>query len=106
MLRSRMLRLAMLAFSALWFGLLVPVHQRGVIRVAGTAASWRTCCATSTRDESKQKPLGSPSGSGCAVCQFIATLDLPPAIVIDVPSLGLLATTPVVAHASSVTAAF
>lgn len=91
-MRCRSLRIALLVVIAAWFGVVVPLHPRGIVRLAGACeAEGRACCrpvGTSTREDpskSKHVPV-----DGCAVCQFVATLDLPPAIGIDVPPLGLI----------------
>lgn len=87
--RSRRLRISLLLFLLLWFGVVIPLHPRGVIRLAGACSEGgRACCRQSKGPDHDRKPL---NGSGdCAICYFVATLDLPPAITIDLPKLGLL----------------
>jgi hypothetical protein len=93
-MRCRALRIAMLCFVVLWFEILLPVHTRGQILLAGSEGASHSCCGKTSpiktdcnsKDESRQQP--SPRGrQQCAICQFIATLDIPPAVMIDVPAL-------------------
>jgi hypothetical protein len=107
---SRVLRWIVLAFACLWFGALVPVHQRGQIQLPGpglTACQGGACekpeapvpachkkkaCEHPSHDG--QQPATddkSPGKSGnCAVCHFIAGLHAPPPAAIYVEQLGLL----------------
>jgi hypothetical protein len=91
-MRSLALRWLVLLFTGAWFGVLVPMHQRGAIQLPGAPAS---CCAH--RDVADRACHKGPSksdapaknGSGnCAVCYFVATLDLPASVMLDVPPLG------------------
>jgi hypothetical protein len=82
--RSRGLRILLTLFCAAWFGVLLPVHRRGQIRIPGVDAA-RACCEPGARQGPKHAP---PRDAGnCAVCYVIATLDLPAAIVNDAPAL-------------------
>lgn len=96
-MQSRALRIAALAWVGLWFGLLVPWHTRGAVQLPGKNASlpsFTTCCAPSKPADtaSKDSPLdkGGPA-SNCAVCHFIATLDIPLPTVFYEPFLGTAA---------------
>lgn len=96
-MQSRALRIAVLAWVGLWFGLLVPWHTRGAVQLPGKNASgpsFTTCCATSKPDDtaSQESPLdkGGPA-SNCAVCHFIATLDIPLPTVFYEPLSGTVA---------------
>ena len=92
-MRCRALRIAMLCFVILWFEVLLPAHTRGQIVLAGSEPASRSCCGNlgatkncaSLPDGRKQQPLR--SRGQCAVCHFIATLDLPPSVMLDVPGM-------------------
>jgi hypothetical protein len=80
----RALHWLVLSFATLWFGVLVPVHNRGQIAVAGSGG-----CATgaipschSTKVPCHRQLPGSPAqpARACAVCFFIAGLDAPPPV--------------------------
>ena len=75
----------------MWFGVVVPLHPRGIIKLGGSCgdAGGRACCQATKASghDSKQKP----ADPNCAICYFVATLDLPPAMGMDVPPLGLVA---------------
>src|SRR5437868_1238859 len=87
---SRSFRIALLVFETLWFGVLVPWHTRGQIALPGDTSSRSTCCdRPSARHDSEPVQKHTPRSRTCAVCQFIATLDLPPQIVLEAPRLGL-----------------
>jgi hypothetical protein len=101
-MRLPALRWLVLVFTCAWFGVLVPVHQRGAIQLPGSAA--HACCMKPGGDavagaasvpachrkaatEDKDAPAGKSSGN-CAVCYFVAGLDLPAPVMLDVPPLG------------------
>lgn len=92
-LRSRPLRLVILAFQALWLNAIVPGHTRGVVQVAGSECQAcgqapdrpvaRPCChpgAAAARD-ARRVPLPADPASHCAICHFAAMLS--PAIAVD-----------------------
>jgi hypothetical protein len=91
-MRSRGLRWVVLAFTCLWFGVLLPVHQRGRITLPGAecaaasaltaaAAASHSCCPTPGH---KSPDAPAPDSRACAVCYYIATLDLPPAMGLEI----------------------
>jgi hypothetical protein len=102
-MRLPVLRWLVLLFTCAWFGVLVPVHNRGAIQLPGSGG--HACCtkpAEAVADASVPAchrkaaakphcPTDQPSkGSGnCAVCYFVAGLDLPVPVMLDVPPLGL-----------------
>ena len=112
---SPLLRWSVLAFACLWFGMLVPVHQRGQIQLPGPAVA---ACDTGTCPQSNPVPAchtkksasqcdhkghttpddapATPKrgGGGCAVCHFIAGLHAPPPAVVYEANLGLLESRP------------
>ena len=89
-MRSRLLRISLIAIMTVWFGVVVPLHPRGIIKLGGscTETAARPCCQApkSTSHDSQRKP----ATSDCAICYFLATLDLPPAIALDIPKLGFV----------------
>jgi hypothetical protein len=105
----RITRIFVLGFACLWFGMLVPIHQRGQIQLPGPGFA-RADGATDTKAHcpggpnapchAKQKarpgsapgdgPAEDAAGGGCAVCHFIAGLDLPAPIDLGIAPLGFL----------------
>jgi len=88
-MRSRALRISLLMLLTVWFGVVVPLHPRGIIKLPGACEGGRACCQgskSSRHDESLPKP----TSSDCAICYFVAALDLPPAIGMELPKLGLV----------------
>jgi len=98
-MRSCRLQIAVLIFVATWFGLVLPGHQRGLIKVPGaeaTASADGGCCA------SRCEPTGEPAPGGdaprpakdptrhCAVCTIIAMM-LEVAVYQPPPTLHTLA---------------
>ena len=89
-----------LGFACLWFGMLVPVHQRGQIQLPGASASAGTGGHCSRPDApchkkgaGKGEPGKPPKDRGnCAVCHFIVGLHAPPPVTVYVARLGLLET--------------
>ena len=96
----------MLAAAVLWFGMVLPGHERGAIRVPGaqsksadTTACERTCCHRTSSNPDERGIPESPidSGGDCAVCHLIGTLDTPtPPILAPVQAdlIALVATAP------------
>ena len=88
-----------LGFACLWFGMLVPVHQRGQIQLPGasaTAAAESHCnrpdaaCHRKAKD-GQPAPVKPGSSKNCAVCHFIiAGLHAPPPVTWYVERLGLV----------------
>ena len=105
----RVTRILVLGFTCLWFGVLVPVHQRGAIRLPGPAAvaaagptSPTHCgraeaglpCHRAPADPGSSPDAPADGGGGCAVCHFIAGLDVPLPVTTGIEPLGLLASLP------------
>ena len=103
----RALHWLVLGFTTLWFGVLVPVHNRGEMAVAGAydgcaehdtaAAPVRACHRVADAPPAKhghcpdQGPDSAPRpGRACAVCFFIAGLDAPPPVSLIETRLGLV----------------
>lgn len=92
LMRRPALRWLVLLFTCAWFGVLLPVHNRGAIQLPGSPGP--TCCQRVTspskpchQTPGKDCPPGKPAGN-CAVCYFVAGLDLPVPVMLDVPPLG------------------
>ena len=99
-----------LCFAALWFGVLVPVHNRGQIAVPGSGRPCHSTAAASCHHRGPgQTPGPAPDptpkrGSACAVCFFIAGLDTPPPVTTVEHLFGLAADGPVAEPAFPTTA--
>jgi hypothetical protein len=90
--RHRALRFSLLALIAVWFGVVVPLHPRGAIRLGRACAvesPAKGCCHPGKAPAREHKPK--PADPQCAVCHFLATLDVPPAVGMDVPAPTLVA---------------
>ena len=85
----RALRWLVLGFATLWFGVLVPVHNRGQIAVAGSGCDSAPACHASRPPCHQQAPdpPARPTRA-CAVCYFIAGLDAPPPVTVVETLLG------------------
>jgi hypothetical protein len=95
-MRSRTLRIAILIFQALWLGVLVPGHRRGVVALPGEQnfaafSSERSCCAVdgSEHRHLPQVPCSRDPAKHCAICHLAMRLSTPPAIDIVLPPCGL-----------------
>ncbi|HEX4792545.1 MAG TPA: hypothetical protein VH370_02070 [Humisphaera sp.] len=85
-MRNRGLRISVLIFAALWFGVLLPVHTRGQIALPGDQSACEqahSCCASS--HEGHPTPDAPRKSHSCAVCYLIATLDLPAPMTVNAP---------------------
>jgi hypothetical protein len=85
---SRALRIAILLFEAVWLNIIVPGHTRGIVAFRSGTDDCPICPACATRSTcpccAGKVPAGSPRNptpvdrSNCAICQFMASLSLPP----------------------------
>lgn len=97
-LRSRALRLAVLAFQAVWLNAVVPGHRRGAVQVPGEACtacqpSQPQQCCPEMADPSPARPaapLSKDPAAHCAICYFAAMLSPPPAVECAPPVHRLL----------------
>ena len=88
-MQSRAVHWLVLWFATLWFGVLVPVHNRGEIKLPGTAgAAAHQCCPTEPPNHGGDAPVPAAPQSTCAVCFFIATLDVAPPVTVAPVRLG------------------
>lgn len=95
-MRSRALRIAILLFQALWLNVIVPGHQRGVVRLPGedcpecreVATAQPACCEDEPREKHPAKPQRDPA-LHCAICYFAARLSPAPFVDLTPPPLRL-----------------
>ncbi len=92
---SRPFRILVLLFVVAWFGVILPGHTRGVVKLPGTTSchaavdtdsKTQTCCATKKSEQSPAK-----SGS-CAICFFVMGLMFVTPTSFDFAMLGLVGT--------------
>ena len=77
----RAINWSVVLFALSWFGVLVPVHNRGQIAPLGTehCANDHACCASKAKHgEGPGKESRPQPARACAVCFFIAALHTPP----------------------------
>ena len=109
-MHSRRLRWLVLGFACLWFGVLVPIHQRGQIKLPGPRLSERAHAASlpshcsrmgdplSHCHKQQQTPgqathdnnSSDASPDDCAVCHYILGLCFVAPVTFDFAPLGLL----------------
>src|SRR5437764_11403827 len=90
---SRWFKLALLAYVAVWFSVVVPGHQRGQVALPGARVASAGCCAdlpVARHGAAPVAPHRLPASRGCAICFFAAHLSVPPAIDIAQTPLGFL----------------
>ena len=85
-MHSRWLRIFLLAFNAVWFGVVVPGHQRGCILVGRSADATSPTALKNVPSCHKPKEGSQSPGqkaplkrSTCAICLFASTIEPPPA---------------------------
>ena len=123
----RLVRWFVLCFAVAWFGVLVPVHNRGQIAVPGTepmAFAGAACHAEHAAAAPAAQPAHSchsarparcdhhapdpdpapKRGGSCAVCFFLAGLDAPPPVTTVEHLFGIVREAHVAEPASPVTA--
>jgi len=101
-MRSRSLRILLLAVFSLWFGVIVPGHERGAICVPGadtdsskSCHAEKTCGSCHETPADSQTPADDPNPSShCAICHLIGVLDAPTTIHFVIPEAELLACLP------------
>ena len=69
----------------IWTGIIIPIHTRGVIPVAGSVNQHSCCDAEATRTRDNQKPA---QPTNCAVCELTAKLSTPITFTIDLRPTG------------------
>lgn len=93
-MHSRTLRVAFILLWSVWFGLIIPGHQRGIVALPGTQQASGECPVLGG-DSVQASCCKSQPGRGdpvrhCAICKLVAMLDIPAAVNNDVPPLGLV----------------
>jgi hypothetical protein len=97
-MRGRFGTWVVLAWAIAWFGAVLPGHQRGAVQLPEgrqTAAGHATAsqvepaigCPMCAGGDSPDAPSDAPPRGRCALCQLLATLDVPPAVVLTCPPL-------------------
>lgn len=126
-MRSSPLRILLLAIFGLWFGVIVPGHERGVITVPGfmpacheasceesagfaEATPMPACggCPIEARakakecreKESREKDSKRQRAQHCAVCQSVGVLGAPVVILFAPPTVELIGCLPLPAYQS------
>jgi hypothetical protein len=100
-MNSRLLRCILLGFTCLWFGMLVPMHQRGQIQLPGSEREQASdagvgCCQKASKPSchngksSKDGKPAAPNPGNCAVCHFIVGLHAPPPVTFVETRHGLV----------------
>ncbi|MFI4859096.1 MAG: hypothetical protein ACIAXF_00300 [Phycisphaerales bacterium JB063] len=88
-------RWLVLLWFALWMGVVMPGHTRGVVRLPGMADTQDApscCCNTDSTCDLGAQDEDAPADPAkcCAVCYFNATLNTPPPLTFYTPYLGQL----------------
>lgn len=91
----RALHWLVLCFATAWFAVLVPVHNRGEIRLPGATPSGEAIAGHCHQSAPTQPidPCHDPaqeSPGSCAVCYFVTTLDAPPPVTLIEARLGFV----------------
>jgi hypothetical protein len=88
----RAVGILLILFQALWFNIIVPGHQRGVVQLPGTGGAPRCCCCAGESAIGVKGKQQTPEdrAKNCAVCFFSAHVSLPPVFTFDHALLRLL----------------
>lgn len=87
---QRFFTLGLILFQLVWFNLIVPGHQRGMMLVPGTDASRRSCCSGGDERSSHKPMTPEQRAQHCAICYFCGHIGMPPSVTMAPVSLGLL----------------
>jgi hypothetical protein len=85
-MQRRLGRIFLLLFVTAWFGVAAPLHPRGVVTMGGAAQPDHKCCPSKRKCPEKNTPRPAVP---CAICHFLATLDIPVAFSVHIAPLGL-----------------
>jgi hypothetical protein len=86
-MRRRSVRILLVAFTLVWFGAVVPGHQRGCIVLGSTTSPDEASKATVAQVPSCHRPRQAadtshqkvpPKKALCAICVFASTIEAPP----------------------------
>jgi hypothetical protein len=94
------MRIAMVVFCALWYGIILPGHERGAITLPGSNCCDVKAASCHTAPHPDKSDRKSDPVRTCAVCQLVSVTAPPTVIAIDVQKLHLLAELPSVAYLS------
>jgi hypothetical protein len=92
---QRWVRILMLGWLGVWFGVIAPGHQRGIVMLPGTVKPG-SCCVVrgelvvNKGGQAPAKQTPPMPVKGCAICQINATLATPEVIVFHALDLGLV----------------
>jgi hypothetical protein len=88
---SRLGRISLLLFQAIWLNVIIPGHTRGAITLPSSPTASTSCCShgDTTKNSDPAKPTKDPSR--CAICFFAARISLPDTIDLTPPPLALVA---------------
>ena len=96
-IRSNLLRVAVLIWFSGWLLLLMPGHKRGIVTLPGAetveisdvaSSGGDSCCDTDADDVDPPKPID--PAKHCAICFLKSHLTDPPPLVLYTPYLGEL----------------
>jgi hypothetical protein len=100
-MRRRSARILLVAFTLVWFGAVVPGHQRGCIVIASASEAGKGMAAPAVPSCHKQRQSADgshqqipPKKSLCAICIFASTIEAPPPADV-IPKLTASSTLPV-----------
>jgi hypothetical protein len=82
--RSKALRISLIAYLLVWFGAIVPGHRRGIVTISSSQDCCDCCCHCADAKGTPPK-----NASHCAICDFAAHLTLPPVVDFTLPPLCL-----------------
>jgi len=98
--RSTRFRIFIAIAWFLWTGVIIPVHTRGVLPVAGsiTTETEHQCCEVNPRrSPDKQKPT---RAANCAICELVAKLSTPVTFTVDLRPAGQVDVAPLAVQES------
>ena len=89
-MQCRFLRYLVIAWSILWYAVIVPGHQRGIVTLGGAFGdgSAPSCCSMKENDTKKKIPVG--LREGCAICDQTAKITPPPVVDLTLSFAGVL----------------
>ena len=95
-MNHRGLRILVLLWACAWFGVIVPGHERGQIKLPGAGATQGcdSCCDAPASHPKSSKEKADPAAN-CAICFLTAQLQTPTTIDLTLPHVGLLGVLPV-----------
>jgi len=86
-MRHRALRIFLLLLATVWYGAILPGHERGIVQLPG-AQTHDGCCVGDKPVGRAGEPVPVRSPSNCAVCKFMGTLSAAPPPDLGIAPLG------------------